>query len=150
MLSHECAFQQLLSCLIFWVHELLFQLRYSPVLLFTGLQVFLRLIYPLLFHWLGLFQRFVFTEMACRSSVGDCIGGRSQVKETHTFTTLAYKTTQIPVLPIKEKHNYDINNPCLQDHTDGRSPVNAATITIPAYQTAQMADSSSGRHMQRQ
>ena len=77
--------------------------------------------------------------------------GRLMVRETHTHT-------HIPCLqdstdgrsPVRDTHTHTHTNiPCLQDRTNGRSPVREThthTQTFPAYKTAQMADRRSGRH----
>ena len=82
-----------------------------------------------------------------------------QIVHCHTFP--AYKTAQMAdrrsgahthSLPTRP-HRWQIAGqghthiPCLQDRTDGRSPVrDTHTHTFPAYKTAQMADRRSGAH----
>ena len=70
------------------------------------------------------------------------------IPTTHTavreHTIPAYKTAQMAGRR-SGKHMHITHNPCLQDRTDGRSPIREThTHTIPAYKTAQMAGRRSG------
>ena len=62
----------------------------------------------------------------------------------HTYPCLQDRTNGRS--PVREKYTYTY--PCLQDRTNGRSPVREKyTYTpIPAYRTAQMADRRSGKN----
>ena len=124
--------------------------------------------------------RYIHVHTNANSCLQDRTDGRSPVREIHTYKHKALPTrphrwqvagqgdtyiqTQIPAYKTAQMadrrsgryiHVHTNTNPCLQDRTDGRSPVREIQCTctyihvqiqIPAYKTAQMAGRRSGRN----
>ena len=120
--------------------------------------------------------RYIHVHTNTNPCLQDRTDGRSPVREIHTYKHKSLPTrphrwqvagqgdtyiqTQIPAYKTAQmadrrsgRYIHTNTNPCLQDRTDGRSPVREIQCTyihvqtpIPAYKTAQMAGRRSGRN----